>query len=78
MEQLIQNKQDKINVLKIELFDLIRQEEPLVIQREQLISMANNKVNEINNEINRLEGLKTPKTRELLELEKIEKKAMIV
>ena len=78
MEQLAQNKQDKINVLKIELFDLIRQEEPLVIQREQLTTMANNKVNEINNEINRLESLKTPKVRELLDLENPEKKAIVV
>jgi F0F1-type ATP synthase alpha subunit len=40
--------------------------------------MANNKVNEINNEITRLEGLKSPKTRELLELEKTEKKVTII
>jgi hypothetical protein len=75
MEQLVQNK---INGLKVEIFDLIRQQEPLVIQRDQLISMANNKINEINNEINRLEGLKSPKTRELLDLEKSEKKVTIV
>lgn len=75
MEELVQNK---INGLKVEIFDLIRQQEPLVIQREQLTTMANNKITEINNEINRLEGLKSPKVRELLDLEKTEKKPMIV
>jgi F0F1-type ATP synthase alpha subunit len=74
-EQLLHNK---INGLKVEIFDFIRQQEPLVIQRDQLITMANNKVNEINNEITRLEGLKSPKTRELLELEKTEKKVTII
>ena len=67
---------NKINGLKAEIFDIIRQQEPLVVNREQLVSMANNKVIEINNEINRLESLKTPKVRELLELEKTENKTI--
>ena len=75
MEELVHNK---INGFKAEIFDIIRQQEPLVIQREQLISISNNRVNEINNEINRLESLKAPKVRELLELEKTEKKPTIV
>jgi hypothetical protein len=75
MEESVKNK---INGLKIEIFDLIRLQEPLVAQREQLTTMANNKVNEINNEINRLESLKVPKVQELLELEKAEKKPIIV
>jgi hypothetical protein len=74
MEESVQNK---INELKIEIFDIIRSEEPLVGQREQLILMTNNKINEINNEINRLESLKSPKVQQLLELEKTEKKPMI-
>lgn len=69
---------NKIIGLKAEIFDIIRKEEPLVVNREQLVSMTNNKVIEINNEINRLENLKVPKVQALIELEKAEKKPIIV
>lgn len=71
MEELAKNKiNEQINVLKIEIFDIIRQEEPLVIQRDQLTIRSNAQISEINNELNRLESLKTPKVQALIELER--------
>ena len=75
MEESVQNK---INGLKVEIFDIIREQEPLVVKREQLTNMANAQINDINNVINKLESLKVPKVQQLLELEKTEKKPIIV
>lgn len=68
MDEQINN--GKINKLKIEIFDIIRQEEPLVMQKNQIIQTANSRINDIDNEINRLESMKSPKVQELIELEK--------
>jgi hypothetical protein len=75
MEELVQNK---INVLKVEIFDIIREQEPLVAKREQLTNTVNAQINDINNVINKLESLKVPKVQALIELEKTEKKPIIV
>lgn len=84
MEELVQSNVEQIRELKCQIFDIIREEEPLVINRERLTTMANAQINEINNEINKFENLKSSLTQELLKLEAISretetlKKAMIV
>ena len=77
MEESVKNK-EQIKELKCQIFDIIREQEPLVMKREQLTNTANAQINDINNVISRLESLKVPKVQQLLELEKTEKKPMIV
>lgn len=65
-EQSQVEKNERIIKLKVEIFDLIRQQEPLVVQRQQLYDQ----INRTNDLINRLDSMKAPKARELFELEK--------
>lgn len=80
MEESVKNN-EQIKELKCQIFDIIREQEPLVVKREQLTNIANSQINDINNVISKLENLKAPKVQQLLELEKIqivEKKPMML